>query len=267
MKLRKSDISLLVAALGILVAVGTYFLVYTKCNERTDALNAENADLQKEVDELQEMADHKQEYLDETARMQTEIDEIIAKFGPEFRPEDQILYALDLKENYDLTVKGIQFTPAMPIEVSAPVTETAQAEDAAAEEAATTEDGAVDVSTETPVEEAAPQKLLYRCPVSISVLTSYNSFKDVIAKITTDQERKSIEGITLAFDDETGDLAGTVDFSMYAMTGTDKEYVIPDVSGVRYGSNNIFKSADKKSVIQAEKAAEKAAKDQENSAE
>lgn len=264
MKLRKSDVSLLIAALGILVAVGAYFLVYKKCNERTDALNAENYQLQQEVDHLQDLADHKQEYLDETAFMQTEIDNIIAKFGPEFKPEDEILYALALEDSYDVTIKSMQFTPAMPIEVAVPVAEVAQTDDGTAVEDVAA-DGAVDVSTETPAQETAPQKLLYSSPISISMVATYNSIKDIITKIVTDQDRKSIESLTLTFDSETGDLAGSMSFNMYSMTGTGKEYVIPEVTGVRYGSNNIFNSADKKTAIQAEKAAE--AQAQENSAE
>lgn len=258
MKLRKTDVSLILAALGVLVGVASYFLIYKKCNERTDALNAENAQLQQEVDYLQDLADNKQQYLDDTAFMQAEIDNIIAQFAPEYKPEDEILYALGLEENYDVTIAAMQFGGSLPIEVAAPVAQTVQSEDEAV-----AEDGAVEVSTETPAQEAAPQKLLYRSPVTISLLTSYNSIKDVITQITTDQDRKSIESLTLAFDSETGDLTGSMAFSMYSMTGTDKEYVIPDVSGIRYGTNNIFNSADKKTAIQAEKAAQA----QENSAE
>lgn len=265
MKLRKSDVSLLLAALGILVAVGAYFLVYKKCNERTDALNAENYQLQQEVDHLQDLADHKQEYLDETAFMQTEIDNIIAKFGPEFRPEDEILYALALEEDYDVKIRSMQFTPAMPIEVAVPAAAPVADDAAAVEDPAAAADGAVDVSTETPAQDAAPQKLLYSSPISVSMVTTYNSIKDIITKIVTDQDRKSIESLTLAFDSETGDLTGDMSFSMYSMTGTGKEYVVPEVPGVRYGTNNIFNSADKKTAIQAEKAAE--AEAQENSAE
>ena len=257
MKLKKSDISLLIAAVGVIIAVATYFLVYTKCNEKTDQLNAANAQLQTEVDYLQNLADNKQQYIDDTAAMQADIDEIIAKFPASYKPEDEILYTKDLEDNYDVTIANVSFGGYNPIEVAAVTAETVSVEG----EAAPAEGEAA------PAEAVAPQKTLYSSPVSVSIVTSYNSIKDIITKITTDQDRKSIESLSLAFDSESGDLTGAMQFTMYSMTGTDKQYTSPDVSGVNFGTGNIFNSADKKSAIQAEKAAEKAAEEAENSAE
>lgn len=268
MKLKKSDISLLIAAVGVIIAVATYFLVYTKCNEKTDQLNAANAQLQTEVDYLQDLADHKQQYIDDTAAMQADIDEIIAKFPASYKPEDEILYTKDLEENYDVTIANVSFGGYNPIEVAAVAAETVSVDAPAEGEAAPAEGEAAPVEGEAaPAEAVAPQKTLYSSPVSVSIVTSYNSIKDIITKITTDQDRKSIESLSLAFDSESGDLTGAMQFTMYSMTGTDKQYTSPDVSGVNFGTGNIFNSADKKSAIQAEKAAEKAAEEAENSAE
>lgn len=264
MKLKKSDISLLIAAVGVIIAVATYFLVYTKCNEKTDQLNAANAQLQTEVDYLQNLADNKQQYIDDTAAMQADIDEIIAKFPASYKPEDEILYTKDLEDNYDVTIANVSFGGYNPIEVAAVTAETVSVEG----EAAPAEGEAAPAEGEAaPAEAVAPQKTLYSSPVSVSIVTSYNSIKDIITKITTDQDRKSIESLSLAFDSESGDLTGAMQFTMYSMTGTDKQYTSPDVSGVNFGTGNIFNSADKKSAIQAEKAAEKAAEEAENSAE
>lgn len=41
MKVKKSEIQLLIAVIGVLIAVCTYFLVYSKFNEKSDALEAE----------------------------------------------------------------------------------------------------------------------------------------------------------------------------------------------------------------------------------
>jgi hypothetical protein len=91
------------------------------------------------------------------------------------------------------------------------------------------------------------------------MVSSYNSVKDVIQKINTDQDRKSIETLTLAFDSETGDLTTSIGFSLYSLTGTEAVYETPSVDGVVFGTNNIFNSADKKASIQAEKQAQEEA--------
>lgn len=261
MKLKKSDVSLLLAVIGIVIVAGSYFLVYKKCGEMTDQLNAANAQLQTEVDYLQDLADHKQQYLDDTAAMQEEIDNILAQFPAAYKPEDEILYAKDLEENFDVTIGTVTFGGSQAIEVAT------QAPAPVAEQPAEGEAVEGEAAAPAPAESVQPQKLLYASPVSVSIATSYNSIKDVITKITTDPDRKSIESLTLAFDSESGDLTGGMSFSMYSMTGTDKTYTTPEISGVNFGTNNIFNSADKKSAIQSEKAAQAAAEAEENAAE
>jgi hypothetical protein len=97
--------------------------------------------------------------------------------------------------------------------------------------------------------------------------TSYQSIKDVIEKINTDQDRKSIETLSLAFDSETGDLSANVSMSLYSLTGTEATYTTPTVDGVVFGTSNIFNSADKKAAIEAEKKATEEAEDSEESEE
>ena len=45
MKVKKSEIQLLIAVIGILIAVCTYFLVYTKFNDLADNLESQNRSL------------------------------------------------------------------------------------------------------------------------------------------------------------------------------------------------------------------------------
>ena len=63
MKLKKSDVNILLIVLGIGAALLTYFLVFTKLNDKTDTLKIQNASLQQEVDRLQDLANNKQKYL------------------------------------------------------------------------------------------------------------------------------------------------------------------------------------------------------------
>ena len=54
--------------LGIGAALLTYFLVFTKLNDKTDTLKIQNASLQQEVDRLQDLANKKQKYLDDAVQ-------------------------------------------------------------------------------------------------------------------------------------------------------------------------------------------------------
>ena len=252
MKLKKSDINILLIALGIAIAAISYFFVFTKLNEKTDAMKADNASLQQEVDRLQELANNKQQYLDDTATMQEEIENIKAQFAAAYKPEDEVLYVRDLEKNFDASAKTINMPGTTPMEVAQATAEEQPATDGSGE--------AVEASTDTT--NAAPEILLYQTPVTFDFVASYNSIKEIVKRLNEDEMRKSIQSVSLAFDSETGDLTGTLLFNMYSLTGTDAVYATPEIPGVVFGSGNIFNSADKKVAIEAEKAAQaKAAED------
>lgn len=258
MKLKKSDINLILVLVGVLIAVVAYFFVYKTYNEKSDVLNAENATLQTEVDHLQELADNKQQYIDETASMQAEIDEIKAQFPAAYKEEDDILYVRSLEKDFDsfVTALGIG-TPAV-IEVATAASEPAPvAEETDGVEGEEGEAGEAVVAVTS--ESVTPDILLYNVPLTVEMISSYASVKDVIQKINTDRDRKSIQQISMAFDSETGDLAVNLNYNAYSLTGTDAIYETPTVDGIRYGSNNIFNTAEKKQAIEAQKAAAAAA--------
>lgn len=263
MKLKKSDVNILLIVLGIGVALLAYFLVFTKLNDKTDELKVQNASLQQEVDRLQDLANNKQQYLDDTASMQDEIENIKEQFAAAYQPEDEILYVDNLEKNFDTTASTVNMPGTVPVEIES----AAQSADTSADEAtdaSTATEDATDATVDA-TQDAAPQSeiLLYQTPVSMDFIASYNAIKDVVKLMNEDNMRKSVEGLTLSFDSETGDLTGNLSFSMYSLTGTDATYTTPVVSNVVMGSNNIFNSADKKTAIQNEKAAQKVAEESE----
>lgn len=272
MKLKKSDVNILLIVLGIGAALLTYFLVFTKLNDKTDTLKIQNASLQQEVDRLQDLANNKQKYLDDTATMQDEIENIKAQFAAAYQPEDEILYVDNLEKNFDTTANAINMPGTSPVEVVTTAdTSAAQTTDASTETDATdaadaTEETAAATTDNTATAGTASEILLYQTPVTMDFIASYNAVKDIVKIMNEDQMRKSIDGLSLSFDAETGDLTGTLVFNMYSLTGTDATYTTPVVSNVVMGSSNIFNSAEKKTAIQNEKAAQKAAEESEETA-
>lgn len=268
MKLKKSDINILLIALGLAIAAIAYFFVFTKLNEKTDAMKANNASLQQEVDRLQELANNKQKFLDDTATMQDEIENIKAQFAAAYKPEDEVLYVRDLEKSFDASAKTVNMPGTSPMEVAqtaADQTAAAPAAPAAEESVDATEVTGDAAPVDATAQTAAPEILLYQTPVTINFVASYNSIKDIVKRLNTDEMRKSVETLSLAFDSETGDLTGTMLFNMYSLTGTDVTYTTPEIPGITFGTNNIFNSADKKVAIEAEAAAQ--AQEEANEAE
>lgn len=245
MKLKKSDVNILIMLLGILIPVAIYFFVYTSFTEKTAAMNADNETLQTEVDYLQDLADHKQQYIDDTAAMQIQIDEIKSRFPAEYKPEDDIMYIIGVENDYGAEIPTIAMGTSSMIEVAAAAEETAEAPTEGAE---ATDDAAGDT-----VDTTTPAISLYQTPISVSMQSSYRSLKDIVTYINTDTDRKSIDSLSVVFDTETGLLASTMAFNAYSLTGTEKEYAAPQVSGVFYGTSDIFNTGEKSAAIAAEK--------------
>lgn len=241
--MKKSDKSIILMLIGILIAAGTYFGVYKNLTEKTEAMNAANATLRQEVERLQELANNKQQYLDDTDAMKIEIENIKAQFPAQYLPEDEILYMIETEKEHDVLATSITMKDPAPITVTPVVAETVET---------TAPDGTQNVSTEQNVQSSIQ---LFETGVTAIVQTSYVSIKDVIKKINTDADRKSLDTLSLAFDSETGGLLGTLGFTMYSLTGTEAEYTAPQVDGVVYGTSDIFNSAQKKAAVAASKAA------------
>ena len=94
MKVKKSEIQLLIAVIGVLIAVCTYFLVYSSFNEKSDALEAQNVTLSSQVATLEILDQRKADYIEATGKMQSYITNFENRFPADILPEDSIMIIL-----------------------------------------------------------------------------------------------------------------------------------------------------------------------------
>ena len=252
MSMKKSDVNILIMLVGILIPVAVYFFLYNSYTEKTAALNASSETLQVEVDYLKDLADHKQQYIDDTATMQLAIAEVKTHFPAEYRPEDDIIYIIGVENEQGAEVSSISMSESRLVEIAAVAAEEVAEGGEVAEAEAVPEGDSID-------EGSAPSVQLYATTVGIAMDSSYRSLKDVINKINQDEFSKSIDGVSVVFDVESGKLGSTMSFTAYSLTGTDAEYTTPFVPGVFYGTTDIFNTGDKSAAIAAEKKAEEEA--------
>lgn len=243
--LKKSDIKLIVAVLFILAAVGTYYYCNMTLSSKTEGYKNENATLEKEVAYLQDLMNHKEEYVAETENMQAEITDIVSQFPADVKEEDQIMYSNKLELDNALLVEEVSMPGKeyVTLAVSAPAQEAAPTQDSIddSQEAAPVDD------SQTPVAAAglASTISLYKNPTTISFKSTYKSLKDVLDSAIKDtSDKKSIDSLVVNYDTETGNLNGVVVMSLYSISGGDTEYVAPAVNGVKTGSTNIFGTSE-----------------------
>ena len=74
--------------------------------------------------------------------------------------------------------------------------------------------------------------------------TRYEELKECIGQIFASPYRVGIDNIVYSKNEETGTLDGNINLYFYSVSGTGKEYIVPDIAQYSSGTKDLFK-ADK----------------------
>ena len=215
MKVSKKEIYLLLALVGIGIAVCAWQFGFKKINAKTDALNAETDVLKVEISKYTAVKDNIELYNTGIEDATNHIADVLYDFPAMVMEEDMIMFGRSLEKNIDDTfVSTVAF--------GAPSN--------------------VYVVTSHPVEATTMpiSYSLYNNAITISYETSYEGFKELVDYVRSNKNRMTIENFSLAYDENTGLLTSSTAINMYSVTGTDKEYTQQNLSGVGLGLDNIF---------------------------
>lgn len=246
MKVKKSEIQLLIAVLGILLAVVTYFLVYAKFNDMSETIEMQNASLRSQVSTLEILEQRKADYLGATEKMKTYITGFENRFPADILPEDSIMMVKTLEDYTRTDVANIAFGTEAEVpyaaETPAATDGTAAATDgtAVASDATATADTTVTDSPVTTEGTAYTDTHMYEVPLSISIECTYDDFKGLVRYIYNLQERKSIQGVNISYNEAVGMLSGNMTLNTYYLLGTDKVYSEPDIPAMGMGVDTLF---------------------------
>lgn len=202
MKVSRRDQKILLYAGGALVVILVWVFVFQKAQERNIALTEENMELQNQVNKLQTLAANEEKYREETKRMNHEIAEIYQCFPAEIKEETAIMYGCGLEDHAAVHIDDIKIAARN-----------------LAFEAKTS---------------------LYETNVIYEFLVTYGGIKDTTDYIFKDTQKRTIRSLALAYDEETGNLIGSLNMDFYALNGTDASYEEPWVPSMPVGEENIF---------------------------
>lgn len=236
MKVKKSEIQLLIAVIGVLIAVCTYFLVYSKFNEKSDALEAENATLSSQVATLEILDQRKADYIEATEKMQSYITNFENRFPADILPEDSIMMVKTLEDYTRTEVANIAFGSEAEVVYTPAADVATTTADATAATDTTATDAAADTTAAAATTVASPVSTdgtvyadthMYEVPLSISISCTYDDFKGLVRYIYNQQERESIQGVSISYNETDGMLTGNMTMNTYYLLGTDKVYSSP----------------------------------------
>ncbi len=239
MKVKKSEIQLLIAVIGVLIAVCTYFLVYSSFNEKSDALEAQNVTLSSQVATLEILDQRKADYIEATGKMQSYITNFENRFPADILPEDSIMMVKTLEDYTRTEVANIAFGS----EAEVVYTPAADAATTTADATAATDTTTTTTASTSPVSTdgtAYADTHMYEVPLSISISCTYDDFKGLVRYIYNQQERESIQGVSISYNETDGMLTGNMTMNTYYLLGTDKVYSSPYIPDMQMGVDTIF---------------------------
>ena len=269
LKVDKKQIPLVLGLLAVIAAILVYFFVYQKYQEKITALESSNSKLQSQVDDLTGKINSREFYETELERMELGIQKAYNCFPPMIEEEDAVLEAMRLEALAPMHVSTIDFQDTLslytvgtgetggapPAEVPADeaVGETTVEQDVAAAQAGeTTNYGELqvpDLNFSSGMLPAGYQGdygpiSLNENVVNLNFTTSYAGLKRTLEYFITNPNRRTIQNISLGYDETTGLLTVAAMINEYSLTGTGKVYEFPYLPAVSMGTSNVFGGVD-----------------------
>jgi len=247
----RRDKCLLIGLFGGVFLLLAWLYGATPLQEKTAALQTENVSLKAKADLYQAINANLPTYEANIDKMEKQIAEIANSYPVYISREDEILFLANMENTYisDIAIENMTMSAVEEIVANVQV-ETQDSEPVTQEAAAATEE----------VVEDTPEVHLYRQPINYSFRCTYKGMKEMITHLYAQTDKKSVEGVSLAYDAATGNLMGSLDLSQYYMTGIEKNYQPTSVPAVPKGVRDVFHtvggSAGVDSVISAQDAQE-----------
>ena len=253
MSISERDKKILIVFVGILIFALVYYFPIRSYTEDAEKLNTENVGLTAKLAELEAKVARESEIKAETTNYEADTLAMVAKFPSFLQVENEIMDIVGLEK--ELKVEVPLITVNTPVEMKGsdtPEAETTQAppQEVATEEApeaspeadSTTEAPAAD---ETGVAPAVANKYkLYDMSTNINYKGGYDSLKKFLDKIAKSTDKKSINSVSLTFDNKTGNLDGNIVYDSYFLAGSDRPYEEIITKTIRHGTKNIFGTVD-----------------------
>ena len=253
MSISERDKKILIVFVGILIFALVYYFPIRSYTEDAEKLNTENVGLTAKLAELEAKVARESEIKAETTNYEADTLALVAKFPSFLQVENEIMDIVGLEK--ELKVEVPLITVNTPVEMKGsdtPEAETTQAPpqevateeapEASPEEASATE---APVADETGVAPAVANKYkLYDMSTNINYKGGYDSLKKFLDKIAKSTDKKSINSVSLTFDNKTGNLDGNIVYDSYFLAGSDRPYEEIITKTIRHGTKNIFGTVD-----------------------
>lgn len=238
MEVSARDKKLLVYLLAIAIIAAAYYLGARPFLDKVENLTTESEQLQSEVNNLLSIYNNQESYTTRIAEEQVRFNEALQKFPSKITQESTLMMVDDIERNTGTWISRLNFTEEQLVSgngASESGDIVAEAEEAMNQEYST---GDLDESVNNAISASNLSSVQQNLTMDYSC--NYDNFKRFIQYISDYKDRLFISNINAAYSAETNEISGSLILTQYAVYGTGKEYVEPELSDVNLGTDNIF---------------------------
>lgn len=220
---------LLILVLVVLIAFMGYNFLYTPLQEKKEALIEENFELESRMIILQNKTREEANYKANINASKEAMTKVMNRYAAGHTPEKSIMLVDTMEKEIGMELPSVNFaSPANLTSVKMPIVTSKDGETGQSSYDIAYYD--VSITSET-------ISMTYKC--------TYDQLKQFVDFLNAYPERMNVSALTASYDGETGNLSGSLIVSLYAVVGTDKQYVDPEIPDIRLGDENIFGGTSK----------------------
>ncbi|MBR5596414.1 MAG: hypothetical protein IKW30_03295 [Lachnospiraceae bacterium] len=234
-KITNREKNLFLILLGIVFVAVSYYFGYQTLKEETENLKKQNSALESQIEALENIEASKEQYVADTDEMQKTMVDIIEKFPADMISEDAILYMKNLEQMTGSYVNTVTIPGKEYVEINAPQ----EADILKSIDDVTGVVAAYGYVNDGSIPDT-DNMFLGKVESEVSYSVTYDGLKDIIEDIVEHEARKNIDNVSLVFNENTGNLAGSMTINYFTLSGTGKEYNQPTVTGLAHGIDCIF---------------------------
>ncbi len=211
---------MVVAVAAVLVVALAYVFVYLDFSQRTQEVEADNAALRNELEELEVYYNNINKYKADIEDYRVAISDIMAEYPAGAKEEDILMLAVQLQQHNEIDYSIINMEePEVVYSIPKEQIEPAGIE------------GLNDTLS-----------FMQKHATYVNI-TNYDNLKGCIEDIYASKNRIGIDNIVYTKNEEDGTLDGSISLYFYSAAGTDKEYEAPDIAAYISGTRDLFKTS------------------------
>lgn len=235
----KGQRNLLLFLLGVVILfVPIRYVAMNNFDDRKNIISEKDKQ-QVYYNDLKSKDVNREQYIKDTENYKQEYQAILDEFPSEIYQENTIMYLQGIKDEYKFDFPSV----TMGEEQLFYTLGTGAVGDATLGDSSTTTETTV---TDGTAVAGSDNYNCYSANFPVTYSGSYKDLKDVIDYIQGGDFRMTVDSISIAFDEETGNYTGDMSFTSYAVNGGDRTTDQVDVN-VQKGKDNIFGNPTKKS--------------------